>query len=164
MLFPPTAHLLTFTASALSESVNQGQVILPKQKSNYIALCFHTCYSLCLEYSASSRFSVWQVPAPSPFSARRALGCEDLLALLGGAGCWLSTCPQCSGPAFAVARAARWLTVRLWLSPLMTSPTSERTEWHLSVWGGRKEGRPLLSHRLRTMAKLSFSDTSVPLT
>lgn len=58
----------------------------------------------------------------------------------------------------------RWLTVRLWLSPLMTSPTSERTEWHLSVWGGRKEGRPLLSHRLRTMAKLSFSDTSVPLT
>lgn len=144
MLFPPTAHLLTFTASALSESVNQGQVILPKQKSNYIALCFHTCYSLCLEYSASSRFSVWQVPAPSPFSARRALDCEDLLALLGGAGCWLSTCPQCSGPAFAVTQAASLADCEA-LALSSYDLSNERTEWHLSVWGGRrKEG--LFSH------------------
>lgn len=76
-LFQHTTHLLTFSASALSESVNQGQVILPKQKSNYIAWCFHTCYFLCLEYSASSCFSVWQIPALSPFPARRTL-CPSL--------------------------------------------------------------------------------------
>ena len=156
-------HLFTFTASALSESVNQGQVILPEQKSNYIALCFHTCYSLCLEYSASSRFSVWQVPAPSPFPARRALCCEDLLALLGGAGCWPSTCMQCSGPAFAVTRAASLPDCEA-LALSSYDLSNEHSEWRLSVWRGRKEGRPLLSHQLRTMAKLSFSDTSVPLT
>lgn len=106
VLFQPARHLLPSTASALSESVHQGQAILPKQKSNYIALCFHTCYFLCLEYSASSCCSVWQIPAWSSFPAQRAFCCEDLLALPGRAGRWPSRGAQRSGPAFAVTMAA----------------------------------------------------------
>lgn len=127
--FHHTMHLLTFTASALSESVNQGQAILPKQKSNYITLCFHTCYFFCLQYSASSRFSVWPTPALFPFPARRALCCEVFLALYGQAvhqpstllGLCLPLPPACE----ALASSSSW--------GLSTS----HSEGHLNVWGGR---------------------------
>lgn len=142
------SHLLL----QLSESGNQSQVILPKQKSNYIAWCFHTSYFLCLEYSASSCFSVWQIPALSPFPARRALCCEGLLALPSGAGHWPSMSPWYSGPVVALrfavimsaSPACQWGSG---FSPFLWPPHVALVNG-TSMFGeeGRKEGRSFLSH------------------